>query len=99
MRLEQTSVSSYSTEKLIRMVEEIKGVKDKKGKKIGTKGFQNYYKTDFTYGQATYELGKRGYAQRWVKVEDLSETKTTANEKSVSLTLRKSLCEARAILP
>ena len=76
-----TSVSSYSTEDLLCMVEKIKEVKDEKGEKIGTKGFQDYFETDFTYGQATYELGKRGYAQCWVKVKDLSETKTTVKEK------------------
>ena len=81
MRRKETSVGTYSTEDLLRMVEEIKYVKDETGKKIGTEGFQGFYKIDFTYSQATYELGKRGYAQRWVKVEDLSETETTVKEK------------------
>ncbi len=63
--------SSYSDERLIEMVDEILDARDENGQKIGTAGFQAYYKTDFNYNQATYELGQRGYAKLWVKGKDV----------------------------
>lgn len=86
MKREETSVSKCSTEDLIRMVEEIKGVKDEKGKKIGTKGFQDHFKTDYTYDQATYELGKRGCAQRWVMAGDTSVCDNSVKNMVIDLT-------------
>ena len=73
MKRNDTSVREYSTEELIRMVDGILYARDENGQKIGTKGFQDYYKTDFTYDQATYELKQRGYAKQWVNVRDVPE--------------------------
>jgi len=61
-------------------------VKDENGKKIGTKGFQDHYKTDFTYDQATYEPGKRGCAQHWVMECDTSVCDDSVKNVMVDLT-------------
>ena len=66
------------------MVDEILNVRDENGEKIGTKGFQACYKTDFNYNQAVYELGQRGYAKQWVNVRDVPEgEKKTKGEREV----------------
>lgn len=84
MKRNDTSVRRYSTEELIRMVDEILDARDENGEKIGTKGFQAFFKTDFDYNQATYELNKRGYAKQWVKVRDIPEgEKKTKGERQV----------------
>lgn len=74
----------YSDERLIEMVEGILDAKNKNGQKIGTAGFQDYYKTEFNYNQATYELKQRGFAKQWVKVKDIPEAeRETKGERQV----------------
>ena len=83
-RRSEIDFSRYSDGDLIKMAEEILDARDENGEKIGTKGFQAYYKTDFDYSQATYELEKRGYAKQWVKVRNVPEAeRETKGEREV----------------
>lgn len=83
-RRTEIDFSRYSDKQLIEMVDEILTARYENGEKIGTKGFQACYKTDFNYNQATYELDQRGYAKQWVKVRNVPEgEKETKGERQV----------------
>lgn len=83
-RRSEIDFSRYSDKQLIEMVDEILTARDKNGKKIGSEGFQDYYKTDFIYRQATHELEQRGYKKQWVKVKDIPEgERETEGERQV----------------